>query len=99
MAFQIIWSQTAVEDLKEIVQYIARDDAEAGARIAYHILRRIEAASQFPFSNRAVPEKAEESIREAILRPYRIIYYVDDKHNAINILRIWHAARGIPDLS
>ncbi len=97
MAFQIIWSQTAAEDLKGIVQYIALDDPTAAAKLANRIIQHIETASALPFSNRAVPEKAEESIREAILRPYRLIYQVDPKREAIHVLRIWHAARGIPD--
>ena len=98
MAFEIIWSATASEDLKEIVQYISRDDPSAAARLAERILSHIETASSFPFSNRAVPEKGDESIREAILKPYRIIYQADKPRNAIHILRIWHAARGIPEI-
>jgi len=98
MAFHIIWSHTAVEDLKGIVQYIALDDPDAAAKLADHIIQRIETASELPFSNRAVPEKAEESIREAILKPYRLIYQVDTNHDVIHILRIWHASRGIPEI-
>jgi addiction module RelE/StbE family toxin len=98
MAFKIIWSQTAVEDLKGIVQYIALDDPNAAANLAERIIQRIESASKLPFSNRAVPERAEESIREAILKPYRLIYQVDSDRGVIHILRIWHAARGIPDI-
>lgn len=98
MAFQIVWSQTAAEDLKGIVQYIALDDPDAAAKLADRIIQRIETASEFPFSNRTVPEKSQESIREAILKPYRIIYYVDADRSVIHILRIWHAARGIPDI-
>ena len=98
MAFKIVWSQTAVEDLKGIVQYIALDNPEAAAKLADRIIQHIEAASNLPFSNRAVPEKAEESVREAILKPYRLIYQVDTDHNVIHILRIWHASRGIPEV-
>jgi toxin ParE1/3/4 len=98
MACQIIWSQTAVEDLRQIVEFIALDDAGAAASLADRIVRRIERAAELPFSNRAVPEKAEKSIREIIWRPYRIIYQVGGKRDAIHILRIWHAARGVPDL-
>jgi len=98
MAFKIVWSQTAVEDLKGIVQYIALDDLDAAAKLADRIIQHIEAASKTPFSNRAVPEKAEESIREVILKPYRLIYQVDANRSIIHILRIWHAARGIPDI-
>ena len=98
MACRIVWSQTAVGNLGQIVQFIAVDDAVAAASLAEHILNGIERAAELPFSNRTVPEKAEESIREVILRPYRIIYQVDDRRDAIHILRIWHAARGVPDL-
>jgi plasmid stabilization system protein ParE len=63
MAYQIVWSQTAVEDLRQIVQFIALDDAAAAASLADRILNRIEQAAKFPFSNRAVPETVEESIR------------------------------------
>ncbi len=98
MALQIVWSQTAVEDLKEVVQFIAMDDPAAAASLADRILDRVEFASGLPFSNRAVPEKKDRSVREVILKPYRIIYQVDDKRGAIHILRIWHAARGAPDL-
>jgi Txe/YoeB family toxin of Txe-Axe toxin-antitoxin module len=56
------------------------DDPDAAAKLADRIVQRIETASELPFSNRAVPEKAEESIREAILKPYRLIYQVDTDH-------------------
>jgi toxin ParE1/3/4 len=98
MAFQIIWSQTAVEDLKGIVQYIASDDPYAAAKLADRIIQRFETASKLPFSNRVVPKKAEDPIREAVLKPYRLIYQIDSNRSVINILRIWHAARGIPEI-
>lgn len=98
MACQIIWSHTAVEDLRQIVQFIALDDPNAAAGLAERVLARIEQAAEFPLSNRVVPEKGEPAIREIILRPYRIVYYADEQRQSIHILRIWHAARGIPDL-
>ena len=98
MACRVVWSQTAAGDLRQIVQFIALDDAVAAASLAERILKRIERAAELPFSNRAVPEKAEASLREVILRPYRIVYQVDEPRGAIHILRIWHAPRGVPDL-
>ena len=98
MAYQIIWTQTAAEDLKEIVQYIALDDPDAAAKLADRIIICIENASKFPFSNRSVPEKNEEFIRESIIKPYRIIYQTDTNRDVIHILRIWHAARRIPKI-
>jgi toxin ParE1/3/4 len=98
MAFQVVWSATAVEDLKGIVQYISLDDNDAAAKLADRIIQRFETASRLPYSNRVVPEKDEESIREAILKPYRLIYQIDSNRGLIHILRIWHAARGMPDI-
>ena len=98
MAFEITWSEAASEDLKQIVLYIAQDNSTAARRLAVRVLSHIETASRFPFSNRAVPEKSDESIRETILKPYRIIYHADKQKNAIHILRIWHAARGMPEI-
>ena len=98
MALEIVWSETAREDLRDIVQYISLDDLDAARRLADRIVARIEAASEFPLSNRSVPEKHDESIREVILSPYRIVYFVKAGGEAIQILRIWHAARGIPDI-
>jgi plasmid stabilization system protein ParE len=69
MALQIIWSQTAVEDLREIVRFIALDDPAAAASLAGRILDRIELASDLPFSHRAVPEREDPSVREVILKP------------------------------
>lgn len=96
MAFHIIWSNTAVEDLKGIVLYIALDNPDAAAKLADRIVQHIETASELPFSNRAVPEKDDQSIREAILKPYRLIYQIDTDRCVIHILRIWHTSRGIP---
>jgi len=66
MAFQREWSETASEDLKEIITYIALDDPEAPSNLSGRIIHRIEIASEFPLSNRVVPEKNDEFVRETI---------------------------------
>ena len=48
------------------------------------------------FLGRVVPEFKIENIREFIHRPYRIVYRVREDQKLIEILRVWHAARGIP---
>jgi plasmid stabilization system protein ParE len=46
MARKIIWSETASEDLKEIVLFIAIDNPIAATDLAERILDRIETAAQ-----------------------------------------------------
>jgi plasmid stabilization system protein ParE len=72
MAFRIIWSQLAAGDLKEIVRFIAQDSQPAALKLANHIFSAIEQASDMPKANRIAPEKEDESIREIILRHYRL---------------------------
>jgi plasmid stabilization system protein ParE len=45
-----------------------------------------------------VPERQDESIREMIRGNYRIIYKVREESRAIEVWRIWHGARGTPEL-
>jgi toxin ParE1/3/4 len=98
MAFRVIWTESASNDLRQIVQFIARDNRDAAAKLAERILQHVEAASVLPWANRVVPEKGDRSIREAILKPYRIIYLIEERQESIRILRIWHAARGVPEV-
>jgi len=53
----------------------------------------------FPQIGRVLPEEGDENIREIILRPYRIIYRVMPAQQVVAIARIWHGARGEPQIS
>jgi toxin ParE1/3/4 len=46
-----------------------------------------------------VPEFGDPSIREIVVRPYRVIYRIDAGAGWIDVIRFWHAARGIPGLA
>jgi toxin ParE1/3/4 len=45
-----------------------------------------------------VPEENDPLIREVICSPYRIVYRIDEQNQTIYIARIWHSARGNPQL-
>lgn len=46
-----------------------------------------------------MPEFHDEAIREVIVRPCRIIYRVSEERQALEIIRVWHGARGEADLT
>ena len=98
MAWKIIWTETSIRDLREILRYIAIDDSGAAERFGNLIIEKIEKIGAFPNSARIVPEKRDEKVREIILSPYRIIFEIDIEKKVLYVVRIWHAARGIPDL-
>ena len=97
MALRIIWTETATSDLRVIALFIAQDNQQAAVNLAQKIFDHIEKTAKSPQSNRMVPEKEDDSIREIILRPYRIIYQIDAEQKSITVLRIWHGFRGIPE--
>ena len=94
MAFQIVWSEIALSDLRDLVRYIARDDRQVAGRFGDLIVSRVESLQSFPRIGRIVPEYREECLRELIVPPYRIVFEIDDDAMKLSILRIWHAARG-----
>ncbi len=96
MDFKVILTSTAREDLREIVEFIAKDHREAAEKFGYLLIDRALSLSTFPEKGRPVPEFQDDDTREINLRSYRIIYYVDKAHQEVYVLRFWHAARGEP---
>jgi len=98
MAHKIVWSVAAREDLREIVRFIQQDNPEAAAAFGYTLIKRVDILENFPLLGRRVPEFDDDKIRELIHRPYRIIYQVMDEQRLIAIARVWHGARGEPEV-
>jgi len=99
MAYHIVWSPSSRDDLQEIVKFIASDNRELAEAFGYRLIARTEQLRDFPGSGRKVPEHHDPAIRELILRPYLIVYRVDHDRKCVEIVRVWHGARGTPELS
>lgn len=98
MAFKPIWSPTAKFDLKDIAAFIAEDRASAAERFVWSLFQALERLVDFPESGRIVPEFGNPAIREVIRKPCRIVHGVDSRKRIVEIARVWHAARGTPDI-
>jgi addiction module RelE/StbE family toxin len=98
MAFKIIWSEQARDDLQSIVLFIAQDNSPVAESFGYLLMSKVDVLAQFPLIGRVVPEENDETVREIVLRPYRIIYKVLAEKQMVAIARVWHGARGEPDI-
>jgi plasmid stabilization system protein ParE len=98
MAYRIFWTPIAVQDLRDICNFISRDNPIAAQRMGEEPIKQAEAIALFPQSGRMVPEKKDPLIREIIFGSYRIIYQVDEVDKVVALARIWHGARGTPEL-
>jgi len=97
MARKVIWSDDAIADLEAIVRHIAADNRVAALKTGQAILDSTRPLGEFPMAGRVLPEEGKESVREIIHRPYRVIYELSGTDVAV-VLRVWHAARGKPEL-
>ncbi len=98
MARKVIWSDEAIIDLGTVVGYIAADNRSAAEKLGREILDRTRLLADFPQVGRIVPEESDPSVRELIVEPYRVIYEINPNGLTVDILRVWHAARGRPEI-
>ena len=98
MAFKLIWSPSARLDIKDIAAFIAEDNPSAAVRFGRSLLEAVERLAAFPESGRIVPEFGDPNIREVIRKPCRIVYRIRRRKHTIEIARVWHAARGTPEV-
>jgi toxin ParE1/3/4 len=98
MAFAVVWTGRAREDLKAVVQYIKSDNPQAAQSFGFRLIKEAESVTAFPQSGRIVAEINDPLIREVICSPYRIVYKINEPDQIIYIVRIWHSARGNPQV-
>ena len=98
MARKVIWSDEAIADLATIVGYIAADNRTAAEKLGLEIFDRTRLLADFPQAGRLVPEERDPTVREIIVEPYRVIYEINANSQTVDILRVWHAARGQPEV-
>ena len=98
MGYKVIITETATKDLSEVVGYIAQDNTRIARRIGFAILARFQLLEKYPFFGRVVPELERKEWRETVYKRWRLIYYVDERRQTIYAARVWHGARGEPEL-
>lgn len=98
MGWKVIIAPSAEADLAGVVQYVARHNSDAAARLGYELITHAESVGNFPEMGRIVPEFKRADLREVICRSYRIIYRLRPKNERIDIVRFWHGARGWPHI-
>ena len=77
--YDLVWSNIAENDLKNIVEYIADDSPPNAAKILKRIKGRASSLYTFPERGRIVPELRDQGIlqfRELVISPKRILYRI-----------------------
>jgi toxin ParE1/3/4 len=101
MAYKLIWSPASrprrVSPARHST-FISRDSPQRAELFGYRLIAETDKLETFPELGRVVPEYRIPTVREIIVRSYRIVYRVDHERKLVEIARVWHAARGTPEI-
>ena len=73
---KVIWTETALDDLDAIADYIALDKPVAAKHLVQQVFARVEQLAIFPQSGGKPRELAGTSYRLLVIRPLKIFYRV-----------------------
>ena len=89
---KLLWTGPALGDLREICDYVSRDNPSAAKKLASSIREAVLRLQRHPHSGRVVPELPALGYREVIVAPYRIVYTIAEN---VVVLRVWHGRRAM----
>jgi toxin ParE1/3/4 len=93
---QVHWTECALDDLRDIVNFVAKDSPAYAARLSAKLVQAPRRLAQFPRIGPAVSEFQQDAIRELWVRPYRIIYALRDEN--YYVAAIVHGSRDLLSL-
>ncbi|MFQ5799451.1 MAG: type II toxin-antitoxin system RelE/ParE family toxin [Candidatus Binatia bacterium] len=91
---EVVWSFSATADLESIVEHIFRDSEFYAATVARELVAVARSLATFSERGRMVPEYKDPTVREIIVRRYRLIYRA--RSDRVEVLRIIHGAQQMP---
>lgn len=86
---ELLWRQTAREDLRSIIDYIAADNPAAAFDLLYEVEAKV---SRLPDGPRHYRQGRVTGTREMVVHTNYIVVY-SEAPDAIVVLRVLHAAQ------
>ncbi len=91
MARKVDWTDPAWGDVAEVANYIAKDSEYYAAAFVQEVKDAAASLSEFAERGQIVPEFGDPSIRELLIKSYRLLYRVSEER--VVILTLVHGAR------
>ena len=88
---KLSWTREAVNRLVEIEEFIGQDSPGRAENFIDYLLERVSLIPSNPEIGRMVPEISNFTIRELLIKNYRVVYRV--KMTAIEILTVFEGHR------
>lgn len=85
---EIIWTETALDELAAIGAYIALDKPEAAKRLVQRVFVRVDLLAWFPLSGGKPRELSSTPHRVLAIQPLRLFYRLEaDKIYIVYVMR------------
>lgn len=95
--YRIEWRPKAREDLRDIVQYIGRDNPSRAKTFGQELRNKTQPLAQHPTIGRTGRPGLPNDVRELVVHPNYIVFYrVLANARTVEILRLKHAAQQTP---
>jgi toxin ParE1/3/4 len=98
MGFKVIWTDEAIDDLRLLVTYIAKDNPAAALNLGEKLIQKSMLLASHPRFGKIFRELGRDNVREMAVPPYRLIYEIDDAGLKIFIRMAHHGARQEPEI-
>lgn len=89
---QVNWTDSALQDLNDIGDYIAKDSLRYAEITVLRLFESVDILESHPLSGVMTPEFENETIRQIIRGDYRIVYNIINEFR-IDILTVHNCAR------
>ena len=89
---QVNWTDSALQDLNDIGEYIAKDSLRYAEITVLRLFESVDILESHPLSGVMTPEFENEYIRQIIRGDYRIVYHIINEFR-IDILTVHNCAR------
>ena len=91
MAWQVVWSKPAWNNLEAAAEYIAKDSPRYASVLIREARDAARSLREFANRGRLVPEWHDPYVRELFVSSYRLIYRVREER--VEIIAFIHQAR------
>lgn len=88
---KVALSTAALRDLRQIGDYIAKDNATRSARFTRELRARIRGLGEWPERFPIMPRFAREGFRRCVYGRYAIVYQVG--RDRVFVVRVFHTAQ------
>jgi plasmid stabilization system protein ParE len=90
MGREVVWAESAADDLESAAAYIARDSAAYAAAFVREVRAAATSLADFAERGQVVPEVRDPALRELLVRPYRLVYRISK--DLVTVVALVHGA-------